>query len=737
MMTASKKNIKHDLDTKLLSECIYALNIARRQVLSYPPEHPMIANATNNLLDLMSRLLEFRSEITLGIARDTLMLDGQVLDASNPVFRDLAKNLFRMRIASLSINRELSENDVLRFFTLFHKPPEQLAEEGGIEQILKTSGFRGIRARGIDFGAFGTTEVDAVRAPKTRAVESDTALLWKSFATGIISDSIDPDGKGFMQIDDLDPELLAEVMNMTGDTVADSLDKTYEEAITSFLKETDQRKIRDQAYQETLGRLGKMVDKLNPELRRRFINSTLKSSAQRPEAAEALLQKIPQTALLDALEHMDTGSIEISQTMMDVLGKLSAHRGDDVSQSRVVGDVVRNASETAEQLSALFSEDRSDFFVPKDYQDALAVLASAKADHGLDKNQHDEIMLGLESHKIEKQFNVVILNLLERGIEPSSEEAIGQNLHEMVGYFLETGDFESLLSIYTQLQVYASGHPGEVAGSVHDTLQTFNSAEFADAVLDGLDTWGKAAHEGILSLVRNVGTPFADPLLDRLADEASMSRRRMFITGIIQIGPQVKDFIAARLKDDRWFLVRNLVIILRGLNDPEVVPLLGRLVDYGHPKVQYEVINAYLHYGDERANSFLVKELSGKNPASLLSATRLAEKSRDVQVIRHLAKLLNMRVPLEHETEIKAAAIKALLENAREEVLPELEKFLVGKKLFGGSRNNELKIRAVEILEKIGTINAGLLAGEVARSATGELAKAAEGVLVKIHRQVT
>ncbi len=46
---------KLDLDTRLLSEFLYALNIARRQVAAYPPGHPMITAASEKLLTLGER----------------------------------------------------------------------------------------------------------------------------------------------------------------------------------------------------------------------------------------------------------------------------------------------------------------------------------------------------------------------------------------------------------------------------------------------------------------------------------------------------------------------------------------------------------------------------------------------------------------------------------------------------------------------------------------------------------
>ena len=117
-----------------------------------------------------------------------------------------------------------------------------------------------------------------------------------------------------------------------------------------------------------------------------------------------------------------------------------------------------------------------------------------------------------------------------------------------------------------------------------------------------------------------------------------------------------------------------------------------------------------------------------------MSAVRLAANSRNPHVISMLSKLLNARLPAEHEQEVKTSVIKALYESANDDVLPDLATFLLGKKLFGGNKNIPLKIKAVAILGRIGTVDAGILAGKVAQSTSGELAQVAEDVLVKIHK---
>jgi hypothetical protein len=55
--------------------------------------------------------MEYRGEITLGVARDALIFEQIFLDQKNPVYRDYAKILFSHGIVALTFEKNLEERE--------------------------------------------------------------------------------------------------------------------------------------------------------------------------------------------------------------------------------------------------------------------------------------------------------------------------------------------------------------------------------------------------------------------------------------------------------------------------------------------------------------------------------------------------------------------------------------------------------------------------------------------------
>jgi HEAT repeat protein len=688
----------------------------------------MIASAAEKLLALLEKVLEFRREVTLGIARDTLILDGKQLDPANPVYRDFAVNLFNARVASLTIQGGATAQEVRQFFEVLSYPRERIASAGGLQALLTATGVQGFRAQEVDYRVFHATEVEALSAPRMSVSNDESAVLWKAFVNGMVSGTIDPYGVLQLPQEQFDPTLLAEVLNREQEAGKERVTGSYDQAISDFLKQADRQQLNTQSRQELFDRLGKLIERLSPELRRRFLNSTLQGLAVNPDQATEALANWSQSTIADALEQVEADQLQVPRILMDILGKMGGKTKAAGVQRHVAVPPSQNNEQTTALLNKLFRDGGIESYVPDDYADALAVLAAADVETNLDSAQVDSLLESLNGHTLERQFCSILLDLLEQNIEAGTGEVIARNLEELINYFLGTGDFASLTGIHDHLSRLFDGPHSSSTAAVNRTLDIFASENFISVVLDGLDSWGKDQHPAIQEMIGKIGLPFVVPLLDCLADEEVMFRRRLYMECVKRIGAQAYGSIVKRLDDPHWYVVRNLVILLRELNDPEALRPLSRLFGHAHPKVQYEVIRTCLHLKDPRADRYLLRELERPDPSVQLGIVRLAANSRNPDVVRRLAELLNARGGSETDLALKSAIIATLAEMSCVEALPGLATFIESRSLFMAKPLLRLKLEAVASLGRYTSPEAAYLAARLQKNSSGDIAQAAAKV---------
>ena len=128
-MIEKKENLP--LDTRLLSDAIIELNISRHNVAIYPRNHPIVEKSLNLAFGFLQKLFELRKEITLAVAKDTLIIDDYSLDKQNPVYREFALSLSSLNIAYVSFKSGLTIEELYSFHSFILKdtrglPPEEI-----------------------------------------------------------------------------------------------------------------------------------------------------------------------------------------------------------------------------------------------------------------------------------------------------------------------------------------------------------------------------------------------------------------------------------------------------------------------------------------------------------------------------------------------------------------------------------------------------------------------------------
>ncbi len=734
MDTKHQENSALPLDTGLLSDFIFELTICSQCVTSYPNGHPFIKAAIEKVMKLIPRLCEFREEINLGIARDTLIFDQNFLDKKNPVYKKYAKILFHHNIAALTFEKKIGFEELVHFNEILAMSPEKVEEKGGIERVIEDASLKHIRVKAIGFDLFRVIEKDQV---ESEGDDNNPSAVWEQFARYLLDGTLDPSGVRLPFMDEMDPEVLARAINEDIGKDAEDKEVSYSELISSYIKRSsgnENKPGRSKAYSH---RLTQFVSHLNPELRRQFLSTSFKAFASKEGFAKEVLSNSQEEAILEALENMNARRISPSPFVLGLLQKMTKHcrKSDNPEIAPIPRE--EGAREYWEKLITVFrQQEGNETFVPESYQDTLQRIIATKPISGLELQEIETLKQSLDGQWVDAAIFIIIVELLKSGLTADNLESLKQNLVDSCRYFLGIGDFQTLNELHGRLMDCNLSALTTKTPQVREAVAIFNKPDFVEEVLNSLRIWGKEKYPHMQKLILKVGEPFLEPVLNHLAEEPSLSIRRFLIDCLLEMGETARNAVLLRLRDKRWYFVRNLVLILRNLNDPWILPPIQRLLGHPHPKVREEVFKTLLHFNNPEAHRMLLEDLSGTDKEAQLKAIDLAENCQSGEVVNRLIEFLNKGNILSSKTDLKKRVIQTLGRIGNPGILPHLEGLLQSNNLLHRKALTQMKAEIIRSLEYYPGKETVTIVEKLSRGKDQELAYLAFQTLKNMHQRI-
>src|SRR5438445_8850462 len=95
-----------------LADFLIELSIALHKHAMYPEGHPSLAPAAAGVTRRAERLLQDRSTLSLGVARQQLVIEGVATDPKHPVLAELAGRLHRHHLGAMTFRRGVEAAEV-------------------------------------------------------------------------------------------------------------------------------------------------------------------------------------------------------------------------------------------------------------------------------------------------------------------------------------------------------------------------------------------------------------------------------------------------------------------------------------------------------------------------------------------------------------------------------------------------------------------------------------------------
>ncbi len=674
------------------------LNIARRNWSAYPQGHPVIVNSLQKLDSVIHSMLEKKPVVSLGITRDSILIGEEFVEKGNPVCRSVAFALFERGIGTLIIKNPPSIEEFASILTLFTFKREDILGRGGIVALWQEAGVTSIDVIGIRYDRFSGTEESSINDTDLPEFEGN---LWEQLvrAMSIGESDLDLVGLGSFK-GEMSPELLAETLNsryISNKTrVSGKLSSTVSKNTLKVMREilsreheqlddiTGNSRRMETTYQDGLLSFFKALD---PTLRRKILDGFCEVSSDSSSDVEDIMSTIG-PALLQETYATAQEYASAPTLLKGILRKLLPHSSDFF-------ETVTPFEEAKQKIKSLLVEHEQEAYIPEEYFNDLQDVMSDMAFKPLAKQDLQTFMKTLQPSAIETRSSEIILQLVITDPGGGNSEQLIKNLTEMCVSFLELGDYDQVLKILNQAADPA--FPTETRMAMR---KAFSSPEFLEEIISGLTIWGKSRYDQVIMLIRIIGRPFIEPLLNRLTEEDNMSLRRFLMDRILYFGDAAIPGLVARLSDNRWYVLRNIIVMLRTIAPGRETEPLKPLLRHSNIKVRHEALKSLLIAGDQMAERMVMRDLDSTDHETQLSAIHLSDKNSTDATVKKLLNILSSGGYSQMEYEVKSAIVLALAETGRPGVLPELIKILGSRSLLAYKSLNRLKIDIVRSLDR-------------------------------------
>jgi hypothetical protein len=651
-----------------LSEFLIELSIALHKHSMYPEDHPSLGPAAAGVLRRADALLRDRSSISLGVARSQLVIEGVATDPRHPVLAELAGRLHRHHLGAITFNRGVQVSEIQDVLRTLAVEADRTGQPLGLGDPARLSAWRHLRLHPMSYerlelldDASGQTgDIDAHSTDEgggTRDQRVRGAQLWIGLARAALAGQIGED--------DAPPTKPA--------VIAKAIDEhprgeAYDQVIVGYLLQIAEelKTVGGQEAVELRRRTSRLIGDMQPETLRRLIEMGGDGSQRRKFVLDASLGMAVDAVLDIVRAAADASNHSVSGSLMRMLSKLAAHAEQGKPEARPLADRALR-----EQVRGLLTGWSLTDPNPEAYGMALQRMSQSSG---------RLVESAVVMHAPEPQ------RLVEMSLEV---DTVGPGVYRACGALVDQGRLGELIGL---LEAAPAGTTTaeELWGRAvsPDTLQWLLADEPVDfATVD--------------RVLPRLGFFAVDPLLDALANSEERATRRALLDRVKKMGPILGPSITARLADERWYVLRNLLTLLEELPQLPIGFTVVPWVAHADPRVRLEAVKIGLKFPDERDR---VLTLALADPDHRVVRLALLAALHNVPA-GALPRVIMLATSREGPMDLRLQAIRVLGAARSPEAFAELVKLVDGGRTLLGKR--KLLPRSRELVAAVAALATG------------------------------
>lgn len=726
-----------------LTETIRNLQVSIKSSSLYSINHPTSVKAINTVFAQLQRMFEQKEVVTIQITNGVVFFERTPLDRDNIHVKGFVTELTERNVTGMLFQRKLTMDEFRTFMKIMGMKASKLEETGGINKALSAENIQNIKVQLFSLTSGAHSEADALGGlsmlPEIAAFSN--YFMGKEGGLGSFAEKFFRDVVG-------NPGVMAQVVSKSM-----SEESMGEHPVVHYLKSLDKiattfaprvgdspeelRKVVvpvalsfDQTIKDTIleeGRqyaanAGKHVSGMYRDIVDEIIADRVRFNYKEGQSKGSDLGDKIQSLLRYA------ENPKVTVRLIEQKLKESGMNEDEIGD--VLDHVYWNEYTLEEKYRRLMYGEKpwtKDF--DKIYHTVVELIKSNKESQALTLARAYVLGLRAPDETVKKDVAKNSLKLLSAFPASDTREDLVEYVQgELIGGLRAEPAAQVCEAMLTSLTgivredlirgVYARAT--DAAGMLEEMLLAFDIQPWkadlirnairgvADqtaltSIIDALHTQERVRDEEVSACIRAFGPNIVDQLIGMLGDESDRVRRARIVEAIQMIGPAAENAILASLNDERWYLVRNLAILLGEIGGERSIFSLEKVLYHRDQRVGRAAIRSLSKIGSATASRVLGRALEKGSEDLRLSVVQAAAAASNEALVPNLLELAKAKPGLGGGEAIRRRAIEALGKIGSMQAVPVLIEILEKRSLFTMAEDVETRIATVRALGSIGS----------------------------------
>lgn len=243
---------------------------------------------------------------------------------------------------------------------------------------------------------------------------------------------------------------------------------------------------------------------------------------------------------------------------------------------------------------------------------------------------------------------------------------------------------------------------------------------------EGEPRQNQQAIEYILFQTKDTSIPL---IIEALVQSEEQNKRRDIYKILLNFKETIRPYIEKRLRDEQWFVVRQMVTLLGDLGGERSLAWLEKTYnDNSDERIKKEVLKNLSKIPSPQTTKLLIRATNEEDKSLSGQAIVSLAMMKEIKAIDALGALATKSDLLLDHIDTTKEAVKALGVIGTDQAVKYLSKIALKSKWIGKETFADLKLLAVQSLDKIGS--------EEARQVIEKVAKKAEGALLNTCQKI-